>query len=334
MVEWILLHHREATHDRPDQYRYPKLNLVQDRLLGLQTFQQLHPQSNHYVEDEWLYDKLTDVFLPNRMVPEIKDRYDTVVKMDKSNSAQNKTKDYINLVNTLMDVDKNLNIPSKFNDALSLTEIEPTSVKIDPMVPVVPSQPKPKIIDRESIKIFEQYQAKIKNNHDLCPKHLKTPMYSPYFHYKKDCTFISTQNAKELIKKTLGAIDPHYESLLVKQIQDFNKNFKGKQKDSSPPNRTTSTSSGSHAGAYAPYQGEFLQPHHPQFINPQSFQGRGRGRGRFIPQQYPNIKTLQQLDANFAYQQGLLEGAGLTQNQPKRKFSQIRTEQDFRKKRI
>jgi hypothetical protein len=24
MVEWILLHYREATHDRPDQYRYPK----------------------------------------------------------------------------------------------------------------------------------------------------------------------------------------------------------------------------------------------------------------------------------------------------------------------
>jgi hypothetical protein len=96
-------------------------------------------------------------------------------------------------------------------------------------------------------------------------------MYSPYFHYKKDCTFISTQNAKESIKKTLGAIDPHYESLLVKQIQDFNKNFKGKPKDNSPPNRTTSTSSGSYAAAYTPYQGEFLQPHHSQFINSQPF---------------------------------------------------------------
>jgi hypothetical protein len=52
------------------------LNLLQDRLLGLDMFQQLHPQTNHYVEDEWLYDKLTDVFLPNRMVPEMKDRYE------------------------------------------------------------------------------------------------------------------------------------------------------------------------------------------------------------------------------------------------------------------
>jgi hypothetical protein len=86
--------------------------------------------------------------------------------MDKSNSAQNRTKDYINLVNTLMDVDKNLNIPSKFNDVLSLTEIEPTSVKIDPMVPVVPSQPKPKIIDRESIKIFEQSRPLSKTSKD------------------------------------------------------------------------------------------------------------------------------------------------------------------------
>jgi hypothetical protein len=159
------------------------------------------------------------------MVAEIKDRYDTVIKMDKSNSAQNMTKDFINLVKTLMNVDKNLNIPTKFIESTSSTDIEPTSVKIDPMVPVVPSQPKPKIIDQESIRKFEQYQAKVKNNLDLCPKHLKTPMYTPYFHYKKECAFISTQNAKDLIKKTLGAIDPHYESLLVKQIQDFNKNL-------------------------------------------------------------------------------------------------------------
>jgi hypothetical protein len=39
---------------------------------------------------------------------------------------------------------------------------------------------------------------------------------------------MSTQKAKELINKTLGAIDPHNESLLVKKIQNFNKNFKGK----------------------------------------------------------------------------------------------------------
>jgi hypothetical protein len=182
VVEWVLLHHREAIHDRPDQYRYPKLNLVQDRLLGSKTFQQFYPLPNHYVEDEWSYDKLTDVFLPNRMVAEIKDTYNTVIKMDKSNSAQNLTKDFINLVNTLMDVDKNLNIPTKFIESTSSTDIEPTSVKIDPMVPVVPSQPKPKTIDHESIRIFEQYQAKVKSNHDLCPKHLKTPMYSPYFY--------------------------------------------------------------------------------------------------------------------------------------------------------
>jgi hypothetical protein len=99
------------------------------------------------------------------MVPEINDRYDTVIK--------NRTKNFINLVNTLMDVDKNLNIPTKFTELISSTDIEPTSVKIDPMVPVVPSQPKPKIIDQESIRIFEQYQAKIKTNHDLCPKYLK-----------------------------------------------------------------------------------------------------------------------------------------------------------------
>jgi hypothetical protein len=135
-----------------------------------------------------------------------------------------------------------------------------------------------------------------------------------------------------LIKKTLGTIDPHYESLLVKQIQDFNKNFKGKPKDSGPPKRTTSTSSGSYAGAYTPYQGEFLEPHHSQFIIPQSFQGRGRGRERFTPQQYPNISTIQQMNANNAYHQGLLEGVGLTQNQPKRKFSPAKTEQKFRKK--
>jgi hypothetical protein len=47
VVEWILLNHKEAIHDRPDQYKYPKLNLVQDRLLGLKMFQQLYPQSNH-----------------------------------------------------------------------------------------------------------------------------------------------------------------------------------------------------------------------------------------------------------------------------------------------
>jgi hypothetical protein len=109
-------------------------------------------------------------------------------------------------------------------------------VKIDPMVPVVPSQPKPKIIDRESIKIFEQYQAKVKSNHDLCPKHLKTPMHSPYFHYKKDCAYISTQNAKELIKKTLGAIDPHYESLLVNKSKTLTKILRGSQKTAVPQN--------------------------------------------------------------------------------------------------
>jgi hypothetical protein len=109
-------------------------------------------------------------------------------------------------------------------------------------------------------------------------------------------------------------------------------NFKGKPKDSSPPKRTTSTSSTSYAGAYTPYQGEFLKPHHSQFIIPQSFQGRGRGRGRFIPQQYPNIITIQQMNANYANQQCLLEGAGLTQNQSKRKLSPVKTEQDFCKK--
>jgi hypothetical protein len=64
-------------------------------------FQELHPQSNHFVEDELLYDKLTDLFLPDRMVAVIKDRYDTVIKMDKSNSAQNRTMDFINLVNRI-----------------------------------------------------------------------------------------------------------------------------------------------------------------------------------------------------------------------------------------
>jgi hypothetical protein len=68
-----------------------------------------------------------------------------------------------------------------------------------------------------------------------------------------------------LIKKTLGAIDTHYESRLVKQIQDFNKKFKGEPKDSSPLKRTTSTSSGAHAGAYTPYSGEFLEPRHSHF---------------------------------------------------------------------
>jgi hypothetical protein len=37
---------------------------------------QMAKEDIYYVEDEWLYDKLTDVFLPN-----------TVMKMDKSNSA-------------------------------------------------------------------------------------------------------------------------------------------------------------------------------------------------------------------------------------------------------
>jgi hypothetical protein len=72
------------------------------------------------------------------MMAEIKDRYDTVIKIDKSNSAQNRTKDFINL--------ENLNTPNKFIESTSSTDLEPTSVKIDPMVPVVPSQPKPKII--------------------------------------------------------------------------------------------------------------------------------------------------------------------------------------------
>jgi hypothetical protein len=57
----------------------------------------------------------------------------------------------------------------------------------------------------------------------------------------------------------LEAIDPHNESLLVKQIQDFTKTFKVKPQDSSPLKRTTSTTSGSYAGAYTPYQGEFSQ---------------------------------------------------------------------------
>jgi hypothetical protein len=38
------------------------------------------------------------------------------------------------------------------------------------------------------------------------------------------------------------------------------------------------------------------------------------------------------MNANYAYQQGLLEGAGLTQNQPKRKSSPVKMEQDFRKR--
>jgi hypothetical protein len=99
-----------------------------------------------------------------------------------------------------MDIDKNLNIPTKFMESSTLADTESISAKIDPMVPVVPPQPKPKIIDKNSIRRFEQYQAKVKTNHDLCPKHLKTPIYSPYFHYKKDCAYISTQNAKDLIK--------------------------------------------------------------------------------------------------------------------------------------
>jgi hypothetical protein len=38
------------------------------------------------------------------------------------------------------------------------------------------------------------------------------------------------------------------------------------------------------------------------------------------------------MNENYAYQQGMLEGAGLTQNQTKRKLSPVKTEQDFRKK--
>jgi hypothetical protein len=38
------------------------------------------------------------------------------------------------------------------------------------------------------------------------------------------------------------------------------------------------------------------------------------------------------MNANYAYQKGLLEGVGLTQNQPKRKFSPAKPDQEFRKK--
>jgi hypothetical protein len=38
------------------------------------------------------------------------------------------------------------------------------------------------------------------------------------------------------------------------------------------------------------------------------------------------------MNANYAYQQVLMEGAGLTQNRPKRKLSPIRKTQNFRKK--
>jgi hypothetical protein len=38
------------------------------------------------------------------------------------------------------------------------------------------------------------------------------------------------------------------------------------------------------------------------------------------------------MNANYAYQQGLLEGAGLTQNQPKRKLFPMKTKRYFRKK--
>jgi hypothetical protein len=48
-------------------------------------------------------------------------------------------------------------------------DTELISAKIDPMVPVVPPQQKANIIDQESIKSFEDYQAKVKTNHDLCP---------------------------------------------------------------------------------------------------------------------------------------------------------------------
>jgi hypothetical protein len=78
------------------------------------------------------------------MVAEIKDRYHTVIKTDKSNSAQNRTKDSINLVNTLMDVDKNLNIPTKFMESSTSADTELISAKIDPTVPVVPPQQKTK----------------------------------------------------------------------------------------------------------------------------------------------------------------------------------------------
>jgi hypothetical protein len=79
-----------------------------------------------------------------------------------------------------------------------------------------------------------------------------------------------------------------------------------KPKDSSPPERQTSTSSGSYAGAYTPHQGEFSNEQY----HPQPFQGRGRGRGRFNPQPYQNSNTIQQMNANYVYQQGLIEGAG------------------------
>jgi hypothetical protein len=67
-------------------------------------------------------------------------------------------------------------------------------------------------------------------------------------------------------------------------------------------------------------------------LNSNPFQGRGRGRGRLNSQPYQNINIIQQMNANYAYQQGLMEGAGLTKNQPKRKLSPLKNEQDFRKK--
>jgi hypothetical protein len=67
------------------------------------------------------------------MVTEIKDRCNTVIKMNKSNSSQNRTKDFINI---LMDVDKNLNILTQYMESFSLAYTEFMSAKIDPMVPV------------------------------------------------------------------------------------------------------------------------------------------------------------------------------------------------------
>jgi hypothetical protein len=72
--------------------------------------------------------------------------------------------------------------------------------------------------------------------------------------------------------------------------------------------------------------------YHQQYFNPQPFQGRESGRGRFNPQPYQNINTIKHMNTNYAYEQGLMEGAGLVQNQPKRKVSQIKNEKDFRKK--
>jgi hypothetical protein len=37
------------------------------------------------------------------------------------------------------------------------------------------------------------------------------------------------------------------------------------------------------------------------------------------------------MNVNYAYQQGLMEGAGVTQNQLKKKVSPIKNEQDFQK---